>query len=202
MADLWFVLNRWAFPYLFAVTLFFLIHKEKEIRKYLKRKGTVIEKLSFFLDGFRAELSTLAVIAIPLALILQHFLSWLFQKELVSFGEPLWFSSITSGFITPIAEEFVFRGFILSSILFDFKVITKFRKLPKTAELLVSLAALLVSSFLFSFLHENVAREQFMIRFLSGVLYGALYLMSNRNLLPPIIAHAVWNWSLMIRDVL
>ena len=76
--------------------------------------------------------------------------------------------------LAPILEEFVFRGFLLTSL-------TKFMPVP---------AAVLASSVGFGAAHFSV--KDFPELTVLGLLLGSSYLRS-RNLLTPILIHGLWN---------
>jgi uncharacterized protein len=74
----------------------------------------------------------------------------------------------------PITEEVLFRGVILTGFLDNYK----------------PLEALLLSSWLFAFIHLNP--WQFPTAFLLGMLLGLLYMRSG-SIIPSIVCHALFN---------
>ena len=111
-------------------------------------------------------------------------------------GEPLWFAAITSGFMNPVAEEFLVRGLFLGPVAL---LVYKSKKNVKITSYSV---ALIFISYIFTISHNNVTDFQFMIRFVDSILYGILYLANKRNLLPAVIAHASSNWFLILKDII
>ena len=199
--DFDFVLNRLIIPIVFAIIPLCINYYRKDIEKYLK-KGKK-RPLLFFLDGFRIELGNWRYtilaplfIALLFVIITDLYFSWL-RQPFVSYGEPFWFSSLTSGILAPIAEEFIFRGFFISFAIFLGLYLIKPH--TKNTEFIVNNVALFVITFFFALGHPNRTVFDFMARFLLGLLAGLLYVLSERNLLPPMIAHAVFNWYVILK---
>ena len=100
------------------------------------------------------------------------------QQEVINlFKESSGFSliilALTVSVFTPFAEEFLFRGFILTMLLKRYSAIT----------------SILISSFIFSIVHEPIAMG---LAFGGGCLYGWIRVKTG-SIYPSIIAHAVWN---------
>ena len=74
---------------------------------------------------------------------------------------------------TPFAEEFLFRGFILTMLLKRYSPIV----------------SIVISSFVFSIAHEPIAMA---LAFGGGCLYGWLRVKTG-SIYPSMIAHAIWN---------
>lgn len=81
---------------------------------------------------------------------------------------------------TPVWEESIFRGFLLSSLT---------RYMPVAA-------AVVLSSFVFTAAHLSVQRAAYLV--LLGCVIGAVFARS-RNLLAAILVHALWNLYVFIK---
>jgi len=87
--------------------------------------------------------------------------------------------SIVTGVLAPIAEETIFRGFVLPTL-------TRWMPTP---------AAVLLSSGIFGLAHFAPRDTPQLIAL--GVVLGASYARS-RNLLTPIFVHAAWNSGTLV----
>lgn len=100
------------------------------------------------------------------------------QQEVINlFKESSGFSllilALTVSVFTPFAEEFLFRGFILTLLLKRYSPIV----------------SIVISSFVFSIAHEPIAMA---LAFGGGCLYGWLRVKTG-SIYPSMIAHAIWN---------
>lgn len=100
------------------------------------------------------------------------------QQEVINlFKESSGFSliilALTVSIFTPFAEEFLFRGFILTMLLKRYS----------------PLVSIVVSSFVFSIAHEPIAMA---LAFGGGCLYGWIRVKTG-SIYPSMIAHAIWN---------
>ena len=100
------------------------------------------------------------------------------QQEVINlFKESSGFSliilALTVSIFTPFAEEFLFRGFILTMLLKRYSPIV----------------SIVISSFVFSIAHEPIAMA---LAFGGGCLYGWLRVKTG-SIYPSMIAHAIWN---------
>ncbi|MFL2940512.1 MAG: lysostaphin resistance A-like protein [Candidatus Poseidoniales archaeon] len=100
------------------------------------------------------------------------------QQEVINlFKESSGFSlivlALTVSVFTPFAEEFLFRGFILTMLLKRYSPIV----------------SIVISSFVFSIAHEPIAMA---LAFGGGCLYGWLRVKTG-SIYPSMIAHAIWN---------
>jgi len=100
------------------------------------------------------------------------------QQEVINlFKESSGFSliilALTVSVFTPFAEEFLFRGFILTMLLKRYS----------------PLASIVISSFVFSIAHEPIAMA---LAFGGGCLYGWIRVKTG-SIYPSMIAHAIWN---------
>ncbi len=105
-------------------------------------------------------------------------------------GEPL----IASLFANPVWEEFLFRATFIGFL--GFVIIKSFNFKNEKG----IYAALLIFSSLSSALWHTtgIFTKEFLIIALNGFLYGALYIWNDKNILPPIIAHAAGNLFLLL----
>ena len=100
------------------------------------------------------------------------------QQEVINlFKESSGFSliilALTVSVFTPFAEEFLFRGFILTMLLKRYSPIV----------------SIVISSFVFSIAHEPIAMA---LAFGGGCLYGWIRVKTG-SIYPSMIAHAIWN---------
>lgn len=95
------------------------------------------------------------------------------------FGANLMYCFVVS-VCTPVWEESIFRGFLLSSLT---------RYMPVAA-------AVVLSSFVFTAAHLSVQRAAYLV--LLGCVIGAVFARS-RNLLAAILVHALWNFYVFIK---
>jgi len=195
-----FYLNRILFPVIFTLLLFLVLRNKKSIKnRLIESKNKGIMNLYFALiDGIRLDFGDwkkTVVLPFVASLALMMMLS-VFGAELHSLGEPLWFALSFSGFLSPVAEEFLVRGFLLGCF-FYFSSLTKEKYRPYFIT-----GVLMSTSLVFLVSHDNFTIFQSISRFSSSLLYGILYLAYRRNLLPPIVAHASWNWFLIASDCL
>ena len=100
------------------------------------------------------------------------------QQEVInlfkeSSGISLIILALTVSLFTPFAEEFLFRGFILSMLLKRYSAFT----------------SIIISSFIFSIVHEPIAMA---LAFGGGCLYGWIRVKTG-SIYPSMIAHAIWN---------
>ena len=101
---------------------------------------------------------------------------------------------ITLDFVTlaPIAEQ-ILQGFLLSA----FFLYSNFYYKNKWEVGIICLFGLLLSAILITSIHENPYPIYWLIRFSSFIIYGTLYYLNERNLLPAIVAHSAWNIILL-----
>ena len=108
------------------------------------------------------------------------------QEVITMFEEASDFSVILLAFtvsiLTPFAEEFLFRGFILGMLM---------KRYSETQ-------SIVVSAIIFAVVHEPIAR---VLAFGGGLLYGWLRVRTG-SIFPSIIAHAIWNGFITIVVIL
>jgi len=111
--------------------------------------------------------------------------------------EPGIINLLNAVIITPIYEEIMFRGLILGvCFLIFFWLAFKVLKWKETkiSKLNINITALLIVSIIFSIAHKGVLD----FRYISGVIFGVVYLIDNKNLLPAIIGHSLNNLIVVI----
>ncbi|MEM5798092.1 MAG: CPBP family intramembrane glutamic endopeptidase [Candidatus Aenigmatarchaeota archaeon] len=188
-----FYINRWLIP-AFLSLAFFLILKYKQ---HIISRTKSIPYLSLLIKRLRADVDDWkATIAAPaLAAIALNFLLWfVFQQKPASYDEPLWFAALTSGFLNPIAETFLVQGILLSALFLLSEHMPI--KLHSKIVSIVFVAAI------FALLHTNLDMFQFTARFSAALLFNTLYAINRQNLLPPIIAHAGYNWTILALEII
>jgi len=204
--DVWqFYMNRWLFPVMLT-GLFFCIHVSRKplaewIGKIKSKKDRLM--LGYLLEGLDVKLGDWRKTILPpaaLAIGLDFLVSWIYQMPLHASGEALWFALLTGGFLNPIAEEFLVRGIGLGAFALLAERTSKKWKEGEAAKYSIWLFGMLFISYAFTIGHNNTTAYQFAGRFAKSMLFGLLYLLSGRNLLPPIIAHAASNLFLILND--
>ena len=94
---------------------------------------------------------------------------------------------VASGIVGPVLEEVIFRGVLVGKLA---------RRTPARV-------ALIVSSALFGALHlRSIAEWPLLLNYgFVGLLLGALYLLSQQNILAPISVHIAWNTTGFVSSV-
>ena len=204
-------LNRWLIPWVVA-TSYLIFYFSPGLRRLLGGLFDRLEEWSgsrgfdlgflrsdFFVEGLRLEAKRKHIIlalsgGLGLILLFDAVSGW----KLGSYGEALWFSSLTAGFLNPIAEELLARGLFLNMFAFTVYVFG-LQGWKKASTYMIGVT---IVSLVFTVSHLNLGLFQSAVRFSSSLLFCAVYLLSERNLLPPIVAHAAWNWYLVGKDVM
>jgi hypothetical protein len=94
----------------------------------------------------------------------------------------------------PIAEEII-QCLFLSIIFMELaRIVTS-----RAHIILGNGIALIFISLWLTFAHFDFRPVALILRFSLFIVYGAIYFASDRNLLPPIISHAVWNALVVIK---
>ena len=130
-------------------------------------------------------------------ILLDFVISMIYKTALHAPQEPLLFMILTISFLNPISEEFLARGLIIGMIA----LIPRIFNTNKVVTILFYIFALLISSYSFTIGHINITQIQFVSRYVASLLFGFLYLTSNRNITVPIVAHASENLFLIIKDI-
>ena len=98
---------------------------------------------------------------------------------------------------TPIAEEFFIRGVLLGCLFIWVPKVVR-PNLDRNFFIIIALIGLILTSFLFALWHENPNIGSFLLRLTAGLVYGGLYLLNKRNLLPAMIGHSFNNLLIFI----
>lgn len=138
-------------------------------------------------------------IIIPIMVGFILFLGWVIYHQIV-FGTPatypisenIYAYIISSGILAPISEE-IFQCFLLSFAFIFFSCIYK----NKLILFLMNFFSLIIVSFIIALYHANPATINFYLRFFHFIVYGAIYYIYNRNLVPAIVIHSSWNLFLL-----
>ena len=129
------------------------------------------------LIGFAFALDLFVVKPLNIIFMLEFFPDAQEQEVITALQEMSLLSSIITAFsvsiLTPILEELLFRGFILSMLLkcYDNKV------------------AIVFSAIIFAVVHEPIAIA---MAFGIGLIYGWLRVRTG-SIIPSMILHAIWN---------
>jgi membrane protease YdiL (CAAX protease family) len=165
---------------------------------YLKKKGVKQQVIGRIKSIMRVELGQPAItIILPavLAVVLVVFISLATQKPIIGYDLPFWYLLIQTVVVAPIFEEFLFR-----SALFGPFLIIIAEKASKTKYPLYCLM-LLLQAWLFMISHTILTPMPFYsnpFRFADGLLFGALYIVYKRNLVPCIAAHSASNLLVLL----
>lgn len=108
----------------------------------------------------------------------------IFALTPVYWGPWLLFKCLGFCVVTPIIEEFAFRGYFLPKLFYKLRL-TQSKKISQ-------IGSLILSSLLFGLLHQHV-----FIAFLTGLLYGLLWFQSRR-LFNCILAHSATNTLIFV----
>jgi len=106
---------------------------------------------------------------------------------------------LRSVLVQPIFEEMALRGLFLGSFVIVAKYL--YKAYPKVVYYLIVFSGLFVQAYLFAIMHyfgSTFGAGLFIPLFLNGLLYGSLYLIFKRNLLPPTIAHMSFNFVIFV----
>ena len=138
-------------------------------------------------------------ILVPILVIFVTYLTWVLYHNMVfntfptfSITDPLPIFILNSGILAPISEE-ILQGFFLS-VMFILIIHIYKNKWIITG---MCFAALMIVSYIFANAHTNPTSINWLLRFFLFMIYGALYYLYGRNLLPGIIAHSTWNLILL-----
>ena len=134
-------------------------------------------------------------ILLPILTILVIYFLWIFynaiwfhQFPISPISDSISFYIMDSLILAPITEE-ILQCFPLSCIFVLSTVLFK----NKWKIAIVNLAGLLIISFIFLPAHSNLTPTIWFLRFFLFIIYGAMYYLNNRNLLPAVLSHSVWN---------
>ena len=138
-------------------------------------------------------------VLVPLLVIVGTYLAWVMFNEMVfhqfpflSIDDPLPLYIAESGILAPVSEE-ILQCFFLSAAFILFTWIYKNGWMITG----MCFAALVIASFIFANAHTNPTSINWLMRFFQFMIYGAIYYLNGRNLLPAIVAHSTWNLILI-----
>jgi membrane protease YdiL (CAAX protease family) len=138
-------------------------------------------------------------VLVPILVIFVTYLGWILYLTIVfhtfptfSITDPLPIFILNSGIFAPISEE-ILQCFFLSIMFILFIHIYKNRWIIA----LMCFAALTIVSYIFANAHTNPTSINWLLRFYQFMIYGGLYYLYGRNLLPAIFAHSTWNLILL-----
>lgn len=139
-------------------------------------------------------------IIIPIIVGFILFLGWIAFHQIIlgipatySISENVYVYIITSGILAPISEEIV-QCFFLSAVFILFNRNYK----NKPILVLINFFSLVIVSAVIAFYHDNPSFISFLLRFFHFTIYGVIYFLYNRNLLPAIVTHSSWNLFLLL----
>jgi hypothetical protein len=138
-------------------------------------------------------------ILVPVLVIILSYLVWVYcllrlfhQFPALTFDDPVLVHFIESCILAPLSEEILQCLFLSAAFL---AIIRMYRNRWIIAFMLFS--ALLLISFIIANSHVNPASVNWLLRFNQFLIYGGLYYLNDRNLLPAFVAHATWNTVIM-----
>lgn len=138
-------------------------------------------------------------VLVPILVIFVSYLGWILYHITVFHTFPIFPSTdplpltiVNSGILAPVSEE-ILQCFFLSAMFFLIIHIYKNRWMIAG----MCFAALTIVSYIFANGHTNPTSLNWLLRFFQFMIYGALYYLNDRNLLPAIIAHSAWNLILL-----
>ncbi len=149
--------------------------------------------LRYVFNGLKAKFTGWKSIILPAfsAIVLTLLISLIFRVPLTLYKAPLLRDLFLFTVIfSPVSEEVLWRALLLSALISP--QISEKLGLANDGRLKYILALLAVS-LLFTLSHSNPTLYQSVSRFFASMLYGTVYIVSGRNLLPAIVAHAADN---------
>jgi hypothetical protein len=171
------------------------VYRNQVISKFPRQ---ISEILTHFVTNMRLELGKkIYTIIVPIGISIGLYLIWVFYNlhffntfPLISITDPLF--GIDSIILAPITEQ-ILQCSLLTAFYFMFSRIYKNQWVIR----IMCFGALLISAYLMAEAHLNPSPINWLLRFFLFVVYGGLYFLNGRNLLPSIIAHATWNIVLL-----
>jgi membrane protease YdiL (CAAX protease family) len=112
----------------------------------------------------------------------------------ISIGDPL--IILDSAILVPVAEQ-ILQTLLLTIFTSIFLVFITVQK-NKWKSGIICFSALIVSAFIMAWVHFDTVSLFLPLKIFLFLIYGALYYLNDRNLLPSIIAHSVWNTIVII----
>lgn len=140
-------------------------------------------------------------ILIPILTIFAFYLGWVLcniiflqRLPIPPSYESILIYIMDSLILAPISEEII-QCFLLSWIF----VLSTSMMINRRKIIGVNFVVLIISSVICTIGHTNFNPISFLQIFCLFVIYGAMYYLNNRNLLPAIIAHSTWNLLAIIK---
>jgi membrane protease YdiL (CAAX protease family) len=138
-------------------------------------------------------------ILIPILVIVVAYIIWVLYITMsfqhfpsIPVQDPLPIYIITNGVLAPVSEE-ILQCFFLSAMFILFINIYKSGWMIGG----MCFATLTIVSYIFANAHTNPTSVNWLLRFFQFMIYGALYYLNDRNLVPAIVAHSTWNLILL-----
>ena len=138
-------------------------------------------------------------VLVPILVIVGTYLVWVVYNGIIfhtfptfSITDPLPLFIVESGFLAPVSEE-ILQCFFLSMAFILFTRIYENRWVIAG----MCVAVLVIVSYIFANAHTNPTSFNWLMRFFQFMIYGAIYYLNDRNLLPAIVAHSAWNLILL-----
>lgn len=138
-------------------------------------------------------------ILVPVLVILLSYIVWVYccrtlfgQFPSLTFTDPALVHFIESCILAPLSEE-ILQCVFLSAVFLAF--VRMYQNRLVLSFMLV--ASLMLISFVFANAHINPTPLNWLVRFFQFMIYGGLYYLNDRNLLPAFVAHATWNTVIM-----
>lgn len=179
------------------------------IERHIKKK-LFLDFLIRLASNFRFRINNIwkdFILPIVTVLIFDSIITIIFIDSIFlrNFVLPPAIQIINLTLLHPVTEEILMRGFLFGAFFLNLGEFIGERMLNNRMAIYSSLyklyiiATLVIQAYIFAYYHSNLTYLNFLIRFISGLLYGFLYIYSKRNLLPPILAHAIHNlYALLI----
>lgn len=154
-------------------------------------------------DSFYSTILIPAIVAIILFAIFISTYALVIQKEIIYVGYPKLLGSIVNSLLVPFNEEIFFRGLIfwalgitlatlLWKILDWLKKKSDFKEHPFLPVHFVYVV-IVIQGLIFSYFHFDQNFVVFLLKILMGIVYGCLFYFNNKNLLPAMVSHGVYN---------
>jgi len=138
-------------------------------------------------------------IVIPIFIIFLSYIGWIVYhihkfNSLPSFSitDSLSLYLLEGVVLAPFSEEIIQCLFLSAAFLISIRVYNN-----KTVIIFINFAALMIVSFIIANAHFNPTSINWLLRYFHFMVYGAIYYVFKRNLLPAIIAHSSWNFLLL-----
>jgi len=199
--------DRLLMPVLFSIIYLLFLKNSKKIQNFLVERAINVLQAEYFKEliyGLRLEKKNLFwtfIFPAVLGSVLELPNLFIMRPFRLPKNEPWWILFISSDLLSPIAEEFLWRGLLFGAFLAFIEALEKQGARLKSIKPGIATLMLFFQAFFFGAWHENVNSANLLLRTISGLLYGALYLLYGRNLLPAISAHISQNLTVTISAV-